>query len=155
MEDITSTINKLCQRAIQYGKSFSKNLDYSEGSLKDIEEILDYYHKDLKGSFIKNIVRKIKKQEPTESQIWSMATIWGAYVGEVMCKNSQHRCKWVYEDGFGTGPFLHTKVDNNYRACPIDKVYKKLKNGSEDNVASFYDVFKNMVLTDKLSGTKE
>lgn len=155
MEDITSTVNNLSQRAIEYGKSFSKDLDYSEKSLKDIEGILDYYYKDLKGSFIKNFFRKIKKQEPTDSQIWSMAAIWGVYVGEVMCKNNQHRCKWVYEDEFGSGPVLHIKVDNNSRAFPLDKVYKRLKNGPEDNVASFYDVFKTMVLKDKLSDTIE
>ncbi len=154
MDDITSTVNDLSVKAVQYGKSFSKKLDYSERSLKDIEEILDYYYKDLKGNLIRNIFRKIKNQQQTDSQIWSMATIWGVYVGEVMCKNNQHRCKWVYEDGFGSGPFLHIKVDNNNRACPIDKVYKRLKNGAEDNIVSFYNIFKDMVLTGKLSANK-
>lgn len=155
MEDIITTINNLSQRAVEYGKSFSKKLDFSEESLKDVEEILDYYYKYLQGNFIKNIIRKLKKQEPTDSQIRSVSTIWGAYIGEVMCRHSQDRCKWVYEDGFGSGAFLHIKVDNNNRACPIDKVYKRLKNGAGDNVEFFYHILKKMVLNDKLSGTKE
>ncbi|WP_027629393.1 hypothetical protein [Ruminiclostridium cellobioparum] len=55
--------------------------------------------------------------------------------------------KWVYEDEFGTGAVLHIKVDNNNRVYPIDKAFKRLKNGPEDNVVSFYEVFKKMVLT--------
>jgi len=57
---------------------------------------------------------------------------------------------WVYEDEFGNRPSLHIKVDNNNRAHPIDKAYKRLRNGPEDNVVSFYDIFIKMVLTDKL-----
>lgn len=155
MADIRVTIDNLCTKAVQYGKSFSKNLDYTENSLKDVESILDYYNKDLKGNPIKNVLRKIRKEEPTDKQIWSMATIWGAYLGEVICRNNPGKCIWVYESSAGTEPVLHIKVDNNNRAYPLDKVYKRLKNGSGDNVVSFYDVFKTMVLTNKLSELKE
>ncbi len=153
MEDnqqIKETINNLCGKAIEYAKGFSKSLDFSEASIKDVEEILDYYCKDLKRNPIKNFIRRTKKEKPTEKQIWSMATIWGAYIGEVICRMNPDKCKWVYEDEFGNGKFLHIKVENNNRACPIDKVYKRLKNGPEDNVVSFYDIFNKMVLTDKL-----
>ncbi|EMS69181.1 DUF3806 domain-containing protein [Ruminiclostridium cellobioparum] len=147
MGDVLNSIDKLSEKAVQYAREFSKNLDYSESSIGAVEEILEYYHNDLKGHFIKNILRKIKKEAPTDSQIWSMATIWGVYIGEVICKNSSNRCKWVYEDEFGTGAVLHIKVDNNNRVYPIDKAFKRLKNGPEDNVVSFYEVFKKMVLT--------
>jgi hypothetical protein len=155
MTDIKGTIDNLCQRAIQYGKAFSKNLDFSENSLKEVESILDYYNKDLKGNPMKNWMRKMKKEEPTDKQIWSMATIWGAYLGEVICRNNPGKCRWVYESSIGTEAILHLKVDNNNRAYPLDKVYKRLKNGPEDNIVSFYDVFKAMVLTNKLSEIKE
>ncbi len=151
MGDVLNSIDNLSQKAVQYAKGFSKDLDYSESSLSAVEEILEYYHKDLKGNFTKNVLRKLKGEVPTASQIWSMATIWGIYMGEVICKNSSDRCKWVYEDEFGTGAVLHIKVDNNNRVYPIDKVFKRLKNGPEDNVLSFYDVFKKMVLTDKIN----
>jgi hypothetical protein len=155
MEEIRETINSLCDKAVRYAKGFSKNLDFSEESIKDVEEILDYYCKDVKGSPLKNLIRKIKKEEPTNNQVWSMATIWGAYIGEVICRKNPGKCIWVYEDEFGNGPFLHIKVDNNNRAHPIDKAFKRLKNGPEDNVVSFYDIFTKMVLTDKFKEFKD
>lgn len=154
MEDILSTVNNLCEKAIQYGQSFSKNLDFSEESLKDVEEILDYYNNKFKDKFINNTNVDTKEQEAMESQIWNLACIFGVYVGEVMCRNNESRCNWVYEDGFGTGVSLHIKVDNNNRACPLDKAYKRLKNDSGDNVVSFYNIFKDLVLTGKLSQKK-
>lgn len=149
-QEIKEAINSFCDKAVNYAKGFSKKLDFSEGSIKDVEEILDYYCKDLKGNPLKNFIRKIKNEELTDKQVWSLATIWGTYIGEVICRNSSGKCRWVYEDEFGDGKFLHIKVDNNNRAYPIDKAYKRLKNGSEDNVVSFYDIFTKMVLTGEL-----
>jgi len=148
------TIESMTQKAIQESKKFSKELDYSEKSLQDVEEILDSINKDIKGNIMKNIFRKLKNQVPTDSEIWSMATVWGAYVGEVMCRNNQDRCKWMYEHIPGSGSVLFIQVDNNNQANPMEKVYKRLKNGPEDNVVSFYNVFKSLVLTGKL-GNKE
>lgn len=87
MVDIKETVENLCTKAVQYEKSFSKEQDFSENSLNEVESILDFYYKDLKGNPIKNIMRKITRKEPTDSQIWSMALIWGAYLGEVFCRS--------------------------------------------------------------------
>ncbi|PYG84299.1 uncharacterized protein DUF3806 [Ruminiclostridium sufflavum DSM 19573] len=144
--DLSQKIDNLSRKAVHYAKGFSKDLDYTENSIDAVEEILEYYHNDLKGNIIKNFLRKIKNEVPTESQIWSLAAIWGAYLGDVICKNNSDRCKWVYEDEFGTGAILHIKIDNNSRAYPIDKVYKRLKNGSEDNITTFYEVLKKTLL---------
>ena len=50
----------------RYGKSFQKEFDYSSNSIEALEEILDYYSKDL------------SKSSPTENQIWSRALIFGS-----------------------------------------------------------------------------
>ena len=65
-----NSVNQLSQKAVEYGKSFSKNLDYSYASLVDVEDILEFYHNDLKGNFVKNVFRKLKKEELTNDQIW-------------------------------------------------------------------------------------
>lgn len=49
--------------AVGYAKSFEKEFDYSENSINDLEEILDYYSKNAAQSKL------------TEIQIWSMAPI--------------------------------------------------------------------------------
>ena len=110
--------------AIEYAKHFSKNLDYSKDSITDLEEILDYYAKDVCVS------------KPTENQIWSMSLIFGSYLGEVLLKNglSQKGYSWG-KVGPSNIPVI-IRRDGSY-LTPNDKVYKRLVNGSEDNVVSF------------------
>lgn len=62
--------------AVGYAKSFEKEFDYSENSINDLEEILDYYSKNAAQSKL------------TEIQIWSMAPIFGSYLETVMLENS-------------------------------------------------------------------
>jgi len=111
--------------AIEYAKHFSKNLDYSKDSITDLEEILDYYAKDVCVS------------KPTENQIWSMAVIFGSYLGEALLQNglAQKGYSWV-RVGSSSIPVL--KDENGNVLTPNDKVYKRLINGAEDAVVSFY-----------------
>jgi hypothetical protein len=142
MENPAAIAKQFSETAVEYAKSFNVQLDYTEANVNSIEDILEFYHKDLKGTLIKNIIRKLKKEEPTESQIWSMSTIWGAYIGELICRFYPNNYKWVFEDTFGDGAVLHLKSEKNTHIFPVDKVYKRLKNGAEDSILSFYEIFK-------------
>ena len=110
--------------AIDYAKHFNKKFDYSKNSILDLEEILDYYSNDISVS------------KPTENQIWSMSLIFGSYLGEVLLKNglSQKGYSWG-KVGPSNIPVIIGR-DGSY-LTPNDKVYKRLVNGSEDNVVSF------------------
>ena len=116
---------KMCVTAIEYANEFNKKLDYSENSIADLEEILDWYSKDIAIS------------KPTENQIWSMSIIFGSYLGETLLKNglSKNGFEWGKEPSSNI-PLLIRK-DGSY-LTPNDKVYKRLVNGSEDGVVSFY-----------------
>ncbi|MBU5351117.1 hypothetical protein KQI74_02425 [Paenibacillus barcinonensis] len=138
-------IHDNCETAIEYGKSFHKNLDYSETSITDVEEILDYYSKELNPGWIKSFIRTITRRKSTTNQIQSMALIWGVYLGEVIRNHNLDRCNWYVENVFGDGEVLHLQV-GSVKAFPIDKVYKRLMNGPEDSILSFYDVIKYNVL---------
>jgi len=133
-----------CKTAIEYGKSFGKNLDYSESSIEDVEEILEFYSKDLKPGFVKSLLKRVAGKQPTDKQIQSMATIWGVYLGEVIRIHNSSNCNWFVENVFGDGEVLHLQI-GEIKAFPIDKVMKRLMNGAEDNVVSFYDVIKSNV----------
>lgn len=146
MGDIYNNIYNISQKALEFGKSFSVNLDFSENSLKDVDEILEHYHKDLKGNPLKNAVQNILKEKPTESQVWSMATIWGIYIGEVIRKNNPQRCEWVIEDVFGDRAVLHLKTYDNGHIFPIDKAYKRLRNGKEDDILCYYELIREKAL---------
>ena len=62
MDKIHSDIKDMAQKAVEDGKTFLKNLDFSEKSLLDVEGILEMYHINLKGSIIKNLIKKSKRQ---------------------------------------------------------------------------------------------
>ena len=122
---VAAYAQKMCCGAVEYAKSFGKNFDFSENSITDLEEILDFYSNDISVS------------KPTENQIWSMAVIFGSYLGQTILKNglSQKGYYWAKE-GYSNIPLLICK--DGGRLTPVDKVYKRLVNGCEDNVVSFY-----------------
>ena len=116
---------KMCATAIKYAQEFDKKLDFSENSIADLEEILDWYSNDISIS------------NPTENQIWSIAIIFGSYLGETLLKNG------LSQKGFAWGKEASSKVpllmkDDGSYITPNDKVYKRLVNGNADSVASFY-----------------
>lgn len=126
--EIENIARKNSNTAVDYAKSFAKNFDYSSNSIKGLEEILDYYSND------------IFKSSPTENQIWSMALIFGSYLGEVMLKNGLFKKSFSWEkDDTSNIPLLSDDCGNHI--TPIDKVYKRLVNGAEDNIVSFYELF--------------
>ena len=53
-----------------FGTSLGKVLDYTPASVSVLDEILQIYHEDIHHS------------EPTEDQVYSVALIFGAYLGE-------------------------------------------------------------------------
>ena len=121
----TAYAQKMCDTAIEYGKEFNKTLDYSENSILDLEEILDWYSNDITAS------------KPTDNQIWSIAIIFGSYLGETLLKNG------LSKKGFAWGTEASSNIpllinSNGAYLTPNDKVYKRLINGSEDSIVSFY-----------------
>ena len=127
-------IEKKCEEAINYAKNFKKELDYSDRSIKDLEEILEYYYRDIKpGSFTEFFKKKEKKKKPTVNQIYSIATIWGIYIGETIRKKTPNNAFWEKEET------LYLKSGET-KIYPIEKVYKRMKRGSKDSVSEFYDL---------------
>lgn len=130
--EVQEQMSNLAKTAVRYAQSFNEELDYSKESIKAVEKILDYYSKDLQNC--------AADEKPTEKQIWSMALIWGAYIGEVMRRELEPDYVWTDEESFEERTPHILTVGKNERTFPINKVYKRLINGPEDNVVSFVDV---------------
>ena len=66
-----------------------------------------------------------------------MSLIFGSYLGEVMLKNglSKRGYCWGIQN---TGIIPLLMAGNEKYITPVDKVYKRLVNGAEDQVVSFY-----------------
>lgn len=131
--NIDEYVEKKCEEAINYAKSFKKELDYSDESIKELEKILEYYYMDLKPSLFSGFFKKKEKKKPTVNQVYSMATIWGIYIGETIRRKMGDKVFWENDDTF------YLKAGET-KIFPIEKVYKRMKRGSSDSVSEFYDL---------------
>ena len=66
-----------------------------------------------------------------------MAIIFGSYLGETLLKNGLSEKGFVWGKEPSSNIPLLIRNDSAY-LTPNDKVYKRLVNGSEDSVISFY-----------------
>lgn len=121
------------QDAVEYAMRLKKNLDYSEESIKKVEEICDL----LYTSIPKNFLSKLFKKSPSEETILQMAKMLGGYIGEVIIKH--YGGNWTIEDFMNEGNILILN-SGDLKTFPVSKVYKRLKNGSGDNVYYYYYV---------------
>ncbi|GAV15057.1 hypothetical protein PBN151_5036 [Paenibacillus sp. NAIST15-1] len=112
--------------AIQIAEKTGHTLDFSSESIHRVEDILDNYANDYASH--DDMVK------PLDREVWSIAAIWGIYVGEIMRIELGEACRWEEVDG---GYLL---IAHGAQANPIGKAYKRIVNGPEDNIVSFYDI---------------
>lgn len=135
------TINEMMeaysQDAVDYVYKIDQTkLDFSETSVKTIERISANLHEALP----RGIFSKILKQGPSEDNIENMAKMLGGYLGEVIRR--QWGGEWSLETTAQVGKVLtlHVKSSDIF---PTAKVYKRITNGSEDNLWHYYQVLKS------------
>lgn len=122
--------------AVELAEKMGKKLDFSEDSLKKVEDILDMYYKDIP----KGIIKRMFKKCPTQEEIIQMAKVWGGYIGEVMRQNFGG--EWTSEDLFGEKNLIILTVGET-KVFPVAKAYKRIVNGKEDDIYFYYKVLKN------------
>lgn len=116
----------IADAAIEYANHFGKNLDYSEKSISDLEEVLQYYFEEF------------QKDNTTENQMWNISVIFSVYLGQALLKNSLAEKNFYWFLDKDNVPVL--KKDDGNIMSPVVKTYKRLKYGPEDSVKSFYNV---------------
>ena len=89
MEDrVTESALALAAGAVDYGTQLGKTLDYTPGSVMALDEILALYHE------------SVDEVEPTESQLYSLALLFGCYLGECIRRAvPESGCHWVAVEG--------------------------------------------------------
>lgn len=112
--------------AIQIAETMGHTLDFSIESIHRVEEILDNYANDYASH--DDMIK------PLDREVWSIAAIWGTYVGEVMRIELGELCNWEAVEG---GYLLDAQ---GAKASPISKAFKRIVNGPEDNIVSFYEI---------------
>ena len=117
---------KLCDTAVKYGAAFHKAFDFSADSIAALDEILRYYHEEY------------RENRASDSQLWNLSVIFGVYLGQTLLDTYLTLRGYFWAAGEDSIPVL--KKDGKNQMSPITKVYKRLLNGPEDSVKSFYDV---------------
>jgi hypothetical protein len=112
------------ESAVKAARRFDVLLDYSEDSLTQLETILD------------RLAEKLQSEGLEEA-----CKMWGSYMGEVVRR--RFGGEWTIETYPGK-PFatLTLSVGAN-KLFPTMKVHRRLTQGQDDNVWSFYMMVKN------------
>jgi hypothetical protein len=133
MADVNDMMAAYAEDAVDYAKKLKITLDYSEESIQEVENICTMLYNDIPKSFFKRLI----KQTPSEETIVQMSKMLGGYIGEVMIKH--YGGSWDIEDFMNQGNTILVNI-GELKTFPVSKVYKRLKNGPEDNVYYYYHV---------------
>ena len=124
MEDrVTESALTLAAGAVDYGTQLGKTLDYTPGSVMALDEMLALYHE------------SVDEVEPTESQLYSLALLFGCYLGECIRRAvPESGCHWVAVEG---EPVLDQQ---GVRFGPVSKVYRRLIDCEEEGLIPYFHV---------------
>lgn len=133
MADVNEMMKAYSLDAVDYAKQFNKTLDFSETSIQSLEDVCTLLYNEIPRGFFAKIFNK----SPSEEAIIQMSKMLGAYIGEVMIKH--YGGNWTIENFMNQGNTLVVNLEE-LKTFPVAKVYKRLKNGPEDNVHYYYFV---------------
>ena len=104
-----------------YGKDFT----YKKEDIEELDEILERFHEEYERSGLSDTAM-------SNISVWA-----GCYIGQVMLETKLYESgyKWSLEEN---EPCLE-KNDGN-KCFPCTKVWKRIANGREDSVKSFFDI---------------
>jgi hypothetical protein len=105
--------------------NFGVKLDWSDSSVKKVEEILARLHDDM------------ARSNPPEEAVWTFAKAFGSYVGEVLRKH--HGGEWGLVNLNGQ-EFPGIQQDGERLCWPWGRAHKRIVNGPEDNIWHYYQL---------------
>lgn len=124
---IAETMVALANDAVALARSVAGcNLDFSEESIRRVEEILGKMHVGL------------AKANPPREVIEQVCNVYGAYIGEVMRRNEGG--DWFLDEKVLPGEKIAALRVGSLQTSPSAKVFKRIMNGPEDDVWFYYRV---------------
>lgn len=108
--------------------NFGMQLDWSDSSVRRVEEMLGRLHDEMAQS------------NPPEETVWTFAKAFGSYVGEVLRKH--HGGEWGMVNLNGQ-EFPGICQDGGQLCWPWARAHKRIVNGPEDNIWHYYQVLRN------------
>ena len=111
------------EQAVSAARQHRANLDYSEGSLRDVEAILGKL-----------------AEAPIAGDLTEICKMWGSYLGEVVRR--RFGGEWSIETYPGKQFATLTLSVGGNKLFPSMKVHRRLTQGADENIWSFYEMVK-------------
>jgi hypothetical protein len=105
--------------------NFGVTLDWSDGSVRQVEEMLGRLHDDM------------ERAQPAEDAVWTFAKAFGSYVGEVL--RQRHGGQWGMVH-MGEQSFPGLERPGGRLCWPWGRAHKRIVNGPEDNIWHYYQI---------------
>ncbi len=122
-DSVNAMAGAYAEKAVQTAREFSAQLDYSEHSLLEVETILD------------RLAAGPQAEDMTET-----CKMWGSYLGEVVRR--RFGGEWSIETYPGKQFATLTLSVGGRKLFPTMKIHRRLTQGQDDNVWSFYKMVK-------------
>ena len=122
-------------------QGFGVKLDYSESSIELVEQILGMYYQTIPKGFF----ARLFKSKPSTEELSQVSKKFGGYIGEVFRRS--HGGEWGFNHEISPGSIIISLCKDDLQIFPPTKVYKRLTNGPEDNVWSYFRVIQQQALT--------
>ncbi len=124
-QDLSQIMQSYAEQAVAAAaREHQIELDYSEESLKQVENILERLDAPLAGD------------APTDAATEDLCKMWGGYLGEVVRR--RWGGEWVLETYPGGNVLTVALSTPGGTVFPSLKIYRRLSQGAAENVWSFY-----------------
>ncbi len=130
--DLDEMMQAYAEQAVAAAREYQIQLDYSEESLQQVENILNRLHDSIPGA----ARGAATSPAPSDTDTEDLCKVWGGYLGEVVRR--RWGGEWVLETYPG-GNFLTVALSApGGKVFPSLKIYRRLSQGAAENVWSFY-----------------
>ena len=135
-DEVLKTMTAYADEAVDFAaKAMDSELDFSIESLEMVEDILDILSNDIPKSRLMRLIGK----GPDPGEIVDMSKIWGAYIGEVFRRTWGGT--WTANTEILKNDWLYALSIRDNQMFPPAKVFKRLKNGKEDDILLYFQAF--------------
>lgn len=127
-------IQKMLKHAEELATDNAIELDYSEASVKQLDELLNDFHEGF-----------INDPDPDRDSLSGIALCVGMYIGETLKKGKSANIQWKYgipAPGGSATPYL---LQDSNEVYPVDWVAKQIMSGSQESVFKKFKQFKRQL----------
>lgn len=128
-QDLSEIMQSYAEQAVAAARAQQIELDYSEESVKQVENILER----LDG---RSVPGAASSAAPSDSETEDLCKVWGGYLGEVVRR--RWGGEWVLETYPGGNVLTVALLTPGGTVFPSMKIYRRLSQGAAENVWSFY-----------------